>query len=169
MKIKDYYMQYELRKINQENYISKRQTILYIFDYPIQCITNMIIPPTNEENYKHQLLCIWPVFGGIFIFYYLKPFFDHHKIVGFVFGLCMTAMMVYFLVKRPSNEKSPPTYFNYVIIMALIPATFWILLISDQIVSIVSAFSFIFDIPMSLFTCLVLPFFDSWPDLLSFI
>jgi hypothetical protein len=43
-------------------------SLLYILDYPLKFILEITTPPSDEENYDHKLLILWPVFGGIFLY-----------------------------------------------------------------------------------------------------
>ena len=43
-------------------------SLLYILDHPLKFILEITIPPSDEENYNHKLLILWPVFGGIFLY-----------------------------------------------------------------------------------------------------
>lgn len=49
--------------------MSKRESLMFIIDYPLKFLLDTTIPPTDEENYSHKLLTLWPVFGGIFIYF----------------------------------------------------------------------------------------------------
>lgn len=45
----------------------------------------MTLPPSDEENYDHKLLTLWPVFGGLFIFWQLNGIIADNKIILFIF------------------------------------------------------------------------------------
>lgn len=46
----------------------------------------MTLPPSDEENYDHKKLALWPVFGGAFIYYNFKENLDEKPkiLLGFI-------------------------------------------------------------------------------------
>ena len=74
MKIQEYYLYFQKKRIQQEERLSKRKTLLFIVDFPLRFILDATIPPSDEEEYDHKLLTVWPLFGGAFLYY---NFWDH--------------------------------------------------------------------------------------------
>jgi hypothetical protein len=59
--------------------MGKRKTLLFILDYPLRFLLNITIPPSDEEEYDHKLLTLWPVFGGFFLYYnFWEDLTKHH-------------------------------------------------------------------------------------------
>ncbi len=58
---------------------------MFIIDYPLKFVLESTIPPPDEEHYDHKLLTLWPVFGGLFLWFSFKESFDDHKWLFFIF------------------------------------------------------------------------------------
>lgn len=58
---------------------------MFIIDFPLKFLLDITCPPSDEEEYDHKLLTLWPLFGGMFLYYNFWDFLsDTHKGANFV-------------------------------------------------------------------------------------
>ena len=108
---------------------------MFIIDYPIKFLLEATIPPSDEENYDHKLLILWPIFGGIFISWSFKETIEHRPWILAIIIPIFIGFLMLFLFRRPSSDKSPPKYFWLIIVLALFSSILWNKLCSDLLLA----------------------------------
>lgn len=137
---------------------------MFIIDYPLKFMLETTIPPTDEENYSHKLLTLWPLFGGIFIYLNFKELIDSKKQILLIFIPLLFLLEAIFIFKRPVLDKTPPRYFWIVPILALFSGLIWNKLCSDLLLTFLQTTGFIFAIPNNYLGNVFLSVGNSLPD-----
>ncbi len=145
--------------------MGKRKTLLFILDYPLRFLLNITIPPSDEEEYDHKLLTLWPVFGGFFLYYnFWEDLTKHHLGANFFLIPFLILLQALFIFYRPKNDNSPPKYFPFICLISFFCSLLWNKLCCDYLVCIFKSIGFIFGIPVPYLGNVFLSIGNALPD-----
>lgn len=96
--------------------------VIDTIDFPFLWMRKLTIPPSNEEDYEHNYLIIWPILGIPFIVFNL---FSNYW--AYLYSLPFIIFGVAFFWKFPMrNEKTGlPKYFLLVVCIGVFCAILW--------------------------------------------
>lgn len=139
-------------------------SLLYILDYPLKFFMEITIPPADEESYDHKLLILWPVFGGIFLYANFWNLIVSNPWLNLVLIPILASLLILFVFKRPSTDRSPTKYHWLVCILSSFCSLLWNKFASSLLVCIFRTLGFVLWISVPYLGFVFLAAGNSLPD-----